>query len=346
MKMKLDWQKLLAPSVLLLLYAFFSIFSKNFFSTQYLVNILDSSYFIGFMALGVTFVIITGGIDLSLGTTMICSALIGGLMFTSGGWPMEAALTLAVITGMTIGLLNGLMVAYLRLPPFIATLGTQMAGLGFGAIATKVMTIRFPPFGTPEGAFKNIFYKTTNSFSLFGIRLPGFPVGALWLLIAFLMAWVLLSRTKFGRYTFAMGSNYEAARLSGIKTKRYLTLVYTLSGFFAGMASIFYAAVYTTIIPSTGNGLELLAIAGVVIGGTSMSGGSGSLLGTMIGVFMMSVLRQGLLSMGLQGHWQNFLTGLVLIGAVLLDQYRVKYANRVRISPRADHAVAAIPKKS
>jgi ribose transport system permease protein len=310
------------------------------------VNILDASYFIGFMALGVTFVIITGGIDLSLGTTLICSALIGGLAYTSWGWPMWAALIMAVFTGTIIGTINGLLVAYLRLPPFIATLGTQMAGLGFGAIATKVMTIRFPPFGTPEGVFKNIFYKTTNNFTLFGLRLPGFPLGALWLLLAFLMAWVLLTRTKFGRYTFAMGSNYEATRLSGIKTKRYLTLVYALSGFFSGTASIFYAAVYTTVIPSTGNGLELLAIAGVVIGGTSMSGGSGSLVGTMIGVFMMSVLKQGLMSMGLQAHWQNYLTGIVLIGAVLLDQYRVKHANRVMIAPRTDRATAAAQKKS
>ena len=331
MNKKRDWQKLLAPSVLVLLYVFFSIFGNNFFSTQYLINILDASYFIGFMALGVTFVIITGGIDLSLGTTLICSALLGALAYSSWGWPMWLSLVLAVVVGTIIGLLNGVLVAYLRLPPFIATLGTQMICLGFGAIATKVMTMRFPPFGTPEGAFKNVFYKTGNTFSLLGVRMPGFPVGAIWLLLAFVAAWLLLTRTKFGRYTFAMGSNYEATRLSGIKTRRYLTLVYMLCGFFSGMASIFYAAVYTSIIPSTGNGLELLAIAGVVIGGTSMSGGSGSLVGTMIGVFMMSVLKQGLMSMGLQAHWQNFLTGIVLVGAVLLDQYRVRRSNRVQV---------------
>jgi ribose transport system permease protein len=139
-----------------------------------------------------------------------------------------------------------------------------------------------------------------------------------------------LNRTKFGRYTFAMGSNFEAARLSGIKTKYWLTLVYTLCGFFCGLAGIFYSAVYTTIIPSTGNGLELLAIAGVVIGGTSMSGGTGSLTGTMIGVFTMSILKTGLMSMGLQGQWQTFMTGLVVVGAVLLDQYRVAQANKVK----------------
>lgn len=314
-----DWQKLLAPMVMVLLYIFFSIFGNNFFSVESLVNILNASYFIGFMALGVTFVIITGGIDLSLGTTMICGMLIGGLA-QGWGWSIWASLALGVAVSTFIGLLNGLMIAYLKLPPFIATLGTQMMGMGFGAIITKVTTMRYT-----DQAFKRLFYKAGNDFAL-----PAFPVGIFWLAAVFLIAWVVLNRTKFGRYTFAMGSNFEAARLSGIKTKYWLTLVYTLCGFFSGLAGIFFAAVYTTIIPSTGNGLELLAIAGVVIGGTSMSGGTGSLTGTLIGVFTMSILRTGLMSMGLQGQWQTFMTGAVVIGAVLLDQYRLKRSNKVR----------------
>jgi ribose transport system permease protein len=185
--------------------------------------------------------------------------------------------------------------------------------------------MRYPPITAPDGLFKRLFYKTSRDFFL-----PQFPVGALWLLLACVIAWVVLTQTKFGRYTYALGSNYEAARLSGIKTKRWQALIYTLCGFFCGLAGIFYAAVYTTIIPSTGNGLELLAIAGVVIGGTSMIGGSGSLVGTMIGVFVMSVLKQGLMSMGLQGHYQTFFTGVVVIGAVLLDRYRVQKSNQVR----------------
>lgn len=325
MKKKFDFQKLLAPAVLILLYVFFSLFSKSFFSVDSLVNILNASYFIGFMAIGVTLVIITGGIDLSLGTTMMCGALLGGLAYNSWHWPMGICLVFAVSVATFIGLINGLLIAYLKLPPFIATLGTQMMGMGFGAIVTKVMTMRYPPIGTPDGFFKNLFYRTSNSFFL-----PSFPIGAIWLLFAFIVAWILLNRTKFGRYTYALGSNFEAARLSGIHTKKWLTLVYTFCGFFCGLAGIFYAAVYTTIIPSTGNGLELLAIAGVVIGGTSMTGGSGSLVGTMIGVFVMSVLKQGLMSMGLQGHWQTFFTGFVVIGAVLIDRYRVEKSNQIR----------------
>ncbi|MCL2342349.1 MAG: ABC transporter permease, partial [Firmicutes bacterium] len=162
-----DFTKLLAPAVLVLLYVFFSIFGKNFFSTDYLINILDGSYFIGFMAIGVTFVIITGGIDLSLGTTLMCSALLGGMAFNSWHWPMWACLLLVVFVGTMIGLLNGVLIAHLGLPPFIATLGTQMMGMGFGAIMTKVQTMRYPTFGTAEGWFKNVFYKTSS----------GFPVG-------------------------------------------------------------------------------------------------------------------------------------------------------------------------
>ncbi|HHY82680.1 MAG TPA: ABC transporter permease [Clostridiales bacterium] len=324
-KTHLGVQKLLAVSVLVILYVFFSIFGNNFFSFTALVNILDASYFIGFMAIGVTFVIITGGIDLSLGTTMMCGALIGGAAYNLWGWDIVSALLLTIAVSTIIGAINGILIAYLKLPPFIATLGTMMSGMGFGAIVTKVMTMRFPTIDSPDGWFKYIFYKTSS----------GFPIGAVWLAAAFAIASVLLNKTRFGRYTFAIGSNREAARLSGIKVQRMLTMIYTLSGFFSGLAGIFYASVYTTIIPSTGNGLELLAIAGVVIGGTSMTGGVGSLSGTMIGVFVMSTLKQGLMSMGLQAHWQTFITGIVVIGAVLLDNYRIAKAEKISMRGKA-----------
>lgn len=317
---RFDLTKLLAPAVLVILYAFFSIFGNNFFSTDYLVNILDGSYYIGFMAIGVTFVIITAGIDLSLGTNMMAAALLGGWAFNTLGWPMGWCLLLVILTGTVMGLINGIMVAYFKLPPFIATLGMMMMGMGFGAIVTKVQTMRYPTFGTPEGWFKNVFYKTTD----------GIPLGAIWLAGFILVAFLLLNKTKFGRYTYAIGSNIEAARLSGIKTRPWLAAVYTFCGFCSGLAGVMYAAVYTSIIPSTGNGLELLGIAGVVIGGTSMSGGTGTLVGTIIGVFIMSVLKQGLMSMGLQSHWQTFFTGIVVIAAVLLDQYRIKKGNQVK----------------
>ncbi len=312
-------QKILALGTLVILYVFFSLFGHNFFSVATLVNILDSSYYIGFLAIGVTFVIITGGIDLSIGTVMMCAALIGGAAYNVWHWPIAAALLLIIAVATAFGLFNGLMVAKLKLPPFIATLGTMMVSMGFGAIVSKVMTMRYPTVTDPDGWFKFVFYKTSG----------GFPIGAIWLLVFFLIAFITLNNTRLGRYTFAMGSNEEATRLSGINVDNWKMVVYTISGFFAGLGAIVYAAAYTSIIPSTGNGIELLAIAGVVIGGTSLSGGIGTLSGTLIGVYIMSILKQGLMSMNLQGQWQTFFTGIVVIGAVLLDNYRNAKANRV-----------------
>ncbi len=314
------FQKILALSTLFILYIFFSIFGNNFFSIATLVNILDSSYYIGFLALGMTFVIITGGINLASGTIMMCSALIGGVAYNVWHWPIGLALVLIFVVSTFFGLLNGVMIAKLKLPPFIATLGTMSITMGLGAIISKVMTMRYPTVTDPDGWFKFVFYKTSG----------GFPIGAVWLGAFLLVAFIILNKTIIGRYTFAIGSNEEAARLSGVKVDRWKIVVYTIDGFFGGLAAIMYAAAYTSIIPSTGNGLELYAISGVVIGGTSMSGGVGTVSGTLIGVFIMSVLKQGLMAMNLQGQWQTFFTGFVVIGAVLLDIYRNKKANQVK----------------
>ena len=313
-------QKILALGTLVGLYAFFSFFGNNFFSIATFVNILDSSYYIGFLAVGVTFVIITGGIDLSVGTVMMCAALIGGVAYNIWHWPIAAALGLVIVIATLFGLLNGIMVAKLKLPSFIATLGTMMVTMGFGAIISKVMTMRYPTVTDPDGWFKFVFYKTQG----------GFPIGAVWLAVFFVLASVILNKTRLGRYTFAIGSNEEATRLSGIKVDNWMISVYVISGFFAGLGAIVYASAYTSIIPSTGNGIELLAIAGVVIGGTSLSGGIGTVSGTLIGVYIMSVLKQGLMLMNLQGQWQTFFTGVVVIGAVLLDNYRNKKANEIK----------------
>ncbi|HPY37465.1 MAG TPA: ABC transporter permease [Clostridia bacterium] len=318
-KKRFNAQKLLAPAALVILYVFFAIFGKNFFSWDSLKTVLESAYFIGFMAFGVTFVIITGGIDLSIGTVMMCAALVGGMAFSSWHFPLWLALMLLPLIGTFFGMCNGLMVAKLKLPPFIATLGTMLVAQGLGSIITKVQTQRYPTIGTAEAWFKAVFFRSGT-----------FPVGAVYLITVFLIAAFLLNKTRFGRYAFAIGSNEEATRLSGVNVDKWKTLVYTACGFFAGFASLFYAATYTTVIPGTGNGQELNAIAAVVIGGTSMSGGAGTMVGTIIGVFIMSVLKNGLLAVGLEAQWQTFFTGLVVIGAVLLDIQRNKAASRIK----------------
>ena len=169
----------------------------------------------------------------------------------------------------------------------------------------------FPSVGSADEWFRSVFYIHGQ-----------FPTGVLWLLGAFAVGWFLLNKTRFGRYVFAIGSNEEAARLSGVKVDRYKIAVYVVCGLFVAMAGIFYGAAYTTVLPGKGNGEEVNGIAAVVIGGTSMAGGSGSIFGTLIGVLIMATLKKGLASVGLQAHWQTFFTGFVVIGAVLLDIVR------------------------
>ena len=306
-------QKLIAIGSLIVLYIFFAIFGTHFLSSDTLVSILDSSYYIGFIAIGMTFVIITGGIDLSCGTVMVGSALIGGIAYNVWNIHIVATLLIILLSATTFGLCNGLLVGKLHLPPFIATLGMQFISLGICSVVAKVQTQTYPSLNSPDGWFKQAVYKFN-----------GFPVGIVWLIVFFCIGWILLNKTVLGRYTYAIGSNEEAVELSGIKTDNWKILVYVVNGVFAGFAGIIYAATFSTITPQTGNGQEMYAIAACVIGGTSLSGGIGSLSGTIIGVFVISVLKSGLLSMGLPVQWQNVLIGLVVLLAVLVDVIRMK----------------------
>lgn len=314
-------QKIFAFSALVLIYLFFAFTGKNFTSSATTLNILASSYYVGFLALGATFVIISGGIDLSLGALMMASALIGGELYRDAGFPLWLCMVIMVLFATFVGLLNGLMVTKLKLPPFIATLGTMMVCLGFGSIITGTSSKYFPTILEADGWFIRTFFKSAN----------GVPLGAFYLLAFFIITFVILNKTKIGRYIFAIGNNEEAVRLSGIKVDLWKTLAYVISGLSVGIGSIFYAATYIVVIPNTGNGIELQAIAAVVIGGTSLAGGIGSLTGTMIGVFIMSVLKNGLISINLPAPYQIFFTGLVVIGAVLIDVYRNKRASKVKL---------------
>ena len=323
--LKIDMQKVLAPAALVILYVLFAIVGNNFFTWDTAENILQSAYYIGFMAFGVTFIIITGGIDLSLGTVMMCSALIGAYSFNAWGLPLGVGVIITLAIAMLFGLMNGVMIAKLGLPPFIATLGSQMISMGIGSIITKVQAQTWPAASAEIGGwFKKALVRTKVFDAI--------PIGAIWLLVFFIIASLILHKSKFGRYLYAIGSNEEAARLSGINTSNWKIGAYVLSGFFVGMAALFYAAVYSTITPGTGAGQEMHGITGVIVGGTSMAGGSGTMVGTLIGVFIMSVLKNGLPACGLQAPWQNFFTGIVVIGAVLLDIQRTKAAAKVKKS--------------
>jgi ribose transport system permease protein len=318
----------LAPAALLILYVFFGVFGRDYFSYPTFVNIVDAAFYIGFIAMGETFVIISGGIDLSVGTVMMASTLIGG-MALKNGLPMLPSLLLIIIVGTAFGFFNGIFVSRLKMPPFIVTLGTMMISMGVGSIVSNVQSATFPIRGQPGGWFKDMFLYLSPTGGMI-------PTGALLLLVIGVICHLMLSNTKLGRYTYAIGSNIEAARLSGVDVKKWQMLVYVIAGATAGIGGISYAAIYTTVLPAQGQGFELYAIAAAVIGGTSLSGGIGTIWGTVIGVFIMSVLATGLPALNLQAHWQTFFTGVIVIGAVLLDMYRNKKASEVHIETPAD----------
>lgn len=292
----------------------FSILTPRFLQATTFYSIAKSAYYIAFMAIGVTFVIATGGIDLSIGTVAICSALIGGTLMEHGV-NMGIVLIVMLLVGLIFGLINGLLVAKMGLPAFIATLGTMMISRGLGSIVSKTKTISFPQ-GEQAGSWFREFFMTSSDSTLIP---KNFPTGFIMLaLIAVIMS-LILNRTKTGRYILAIGSNKEATRLSGINVMKYETIAYVISGLFASLAGIAYVAVFLTAQPGNGNGFELDAIAGVVIGGTSLAGGIGSIIGTIIGVFIMTVLKIGFPYIGVQSHYQLFITGIILIFAVYMD---------------------------
>lgn len=309
-------QKIVVVLVLIILFAFFCILSPAFRTYATILSIFDYSYYITFMAIGVTFALITGGVDLSIGTGMICYGLLGGFLVTHKGAPVIVGILVSVLVAMVFGLINGILVAVLNLPPFIATLGTMMVVRGLGSIFTGGVSITWPAVGSELGWFRNIFKIDIGTMK--------FPLGFVWVILLVILMSVVLNKSKIGRYIIAIGSNKEATRLSGVNVVKYQVCAYVISGFFTGLAAVAYAATFQAIAPGTGAGLELDAIGGAIIGGTSMTGGAGTVVGTLLGVFIMSMLKTGLPFIGLQANWQQIITGLVLIGAVWIDVVKNK----------------------
>jgi len=313
---RLGGQKFIVLLVVIALFAFFCVFSPDFRKTTTFIDILSKSYYLIFMAIGVTFPLITGGVDLSIGTGLICYSLAGGYLIVQKGWPTGLGIIVALLFGIVIGFINGFLIAVMDLPAFLATLCTCMITRGLGSICSKSMGICWPQKGMPGGWFRSVFKVV--------VERKQYPIGIIWALIVVAIMAFVLNHTKVGRYTFAIGSNKEAAILSGINVKAYHIMAYVISGFFAALASIAYSAVFTTVQPGTGAGFELEAIGGAIIGGVSATGGAGSIEGTLIGVFVICLLKTGLPFIGLQANWQQIITGLVLIGAVLVDIIKKK----------------------
>ena len=273
-------QRFIVLLVIIALSAVFSFMSKEFRQYTTILSMLDFSYYDLLMAIGVTFPLITGGVDLSIGTGMVCYALIGGTLVRSNNVPVVVAMLLCVVLGIAIGALNGVLIGIMNLPPFLATLCTCMITRGAGSLCSATP---WPALSQDGGWFHTIFKITVGT----GRSASRYPIGFLWMVILVLVM-------EFVRYTIAIGSNKEAAALSGINVKFYHVMVYVVCGLFTGLAAIAYAAVTPTVQPGTGAGLEMDAIGGVFVGGVAASGGYGSVVGTLVGIFVIMLLKTGL----------------------------------------------------
>jgi ribose transport system permease protein len=311
------WQKILAFASLIALMAVFSIASDNFLQRDNIIGILQATAVNGVLAVAVTFVIITGGIDLSVGTLMTFCAVIAGVFLTYWGLPMSIGVVAAIAAGALCGSISGTLVAKMKIPPFIATLGMMMLLKGLALVISGTRPIYFND--TPN-------FSMISQESLIGAILPILPIpnGVLILFVVAFASSIILTRTALGRYTFALGSNEEAVRLSGVNTDFWKIIVYTVSGAICGIAGLIIASRLNSAQPALGQGYELDAIAAVVIGGTSLSGGRGTILGTVIGALIISVLTNGLRILSVAQEWQTVVTGLIIILAVYADILRRK----------------------
>lgn len=315
---------------------FFSLFAPNFMSSANFVLMSKHVALNAFLALGMTFVIVTGGIDLSVGSIVgLCGMVAGGLLLNGldlpGGWTVYfnvvevVLITLSV--GVFVGIINGLLITRLNVAPFIATLGTLYVARGTGLLLSNGST------------FPNLVGKAelgTQGFGWLGAtRLAGLPVSVWLLIIVALIAAYVARYTPIGRHVFAVGGNERAARMSGVRVNRVKMAVYMFSGFCAAIVGIIIASELMAAHPATGESFELNAIAAAVLGGTSMSGGRGTVGGTIIGAFVIGILSDGLVMMGVSTFWQMVIKGLVIIFAVVIDQAQRRLQQRVTLMQMA-----------
>lgn len=304
---KVGMNRIVLVLVLLLMYLFFCLMTKGkFLGINRIVNAMNYAYFLGFLSLGVTFVIATGGIDFSIGPVMFCCALMSGYCLNSYGLPMWLCLIISIAIGTCFGIFNGWLVSYLDVAPFIVSMASMNIAKGLASVFTKTQSVSWPQLAD-GGWYRNL------------VKFNGFPTGLLFLLGIALICGILMSRTRIGRYILCLGSNSEAARLSGINVNKWRMLAYIICGTLVGIAAIFFVGAYTTVQPGYGDQYNNEAIAGAVMGGTSMVGGIASIAGTILGVFVISLLQEGILAVGLTKDYQLILTGIIVIVAVYLD---------------------------
>lgn len=289
---------------LVLLSAFFAVNSSAFLTTSNMLNVLRQISINAIIALGMTFVLLTGGIDLSVGSIVAASGSLMVSTIVSLGIPLWQGVLIGLGLGLLLGLINGVVIAKGGLPPFIVTLAMLTIARGLAYVYTD---------GRPTRYDDPLFSAIGNGY------IGPAPVPVVITLVWFIICSILLYRTRFGRHVYAIGGNLEAARFSGIKISRVITIVYVISGFAAGLSGIILAARMSSGQPIAGQGFELDAIAAIVLGGTSLAGGKGKLSGTLIGALIIGVLNNGLNLMQVSFYYQLIIKGLVIVGAVYLD---------------------------
>jgi len=328
--------QLRAVIVLVLLTAAFAIASPAFLTGSNLMILVKHVAINAILGVGMTFVILSGGIDLSVGSIAGLAGIIAGLLLHDGlvlrsfgvvvYFHTWLVIVIAILAGALVGAINGALIAYLRVAPFIATLGSLYVARGSALLISNGAT--FPNLAG-KADLGNTGFLWLGSGSILG-----FPV-AIWLMIVFAGAGIFLAeRTPFGRRVYSVGGNERAAELSGVRVPRIKLAVYVISGICSGMVGLIIAAQLASAHPATGETFELNAIAAVVLGGTSLMGGRGSVGRTIIGAFVIGVLADGLILLGISQFWQIVIKGLVIVLAVILDQVQQRYSRRAAAAMR------------
>ena len=287
----------------IVLFVVLSITSQSFFTESNLINVVRQASPPLIVAIGMTFVLILGGIDLSVGSVACLSGTLAAGFMTTNGMPIIAAILLALVIGAGIGFINGLIIAKIKIPAFIVTLALMSTARGLALVYTGGRPIT----NIPEEALQ-----------LGRGYVGAIPIPVIIMIIVVAIAWIVLSSTKFGRHVFATGGNEECARLSGIKVDGTKIAVYTISGFTAGLTGVLLTMRLASGQPTLGQGMELDAIAAVVLGGTTLTGGKGFIFGTIIGCMFMQLLSNGFNILGISSFWQQVFTGIILLVAVSL----------------------------
>ena len=319
-KFFVDWFLRRPESGIVLILAVFTVFvtcvNKDFIDPKNIVNILRASGFTMISVVGMSMVLIIGGLDLSIGSIYALSALVCAMAITDWGLPVPLGILVGLAVGLFCGVINGFLIVKTDMPPMIATLGMQYALRG----AVSVLTKGVPIYPLPDS------FVELEPHKIFGI-----PIIVIIAILIAIVGHIALARTYFGRSIYALGGNQEAARISGINIRRTKMLVYMIMGVLVAFAGIMTASRLGSAEPSTGTGLEMKVICGAVIGGISISGGMGTMLGAALGAVFMEALTNSLTVMKISVYWQNVVFGIVMILSVLLDQYKRSLIQRQSI---------------